>query len=228
MRTVLAAALGLFSSILGCDGATPYEPTSGGAPIPAGTGEIHGFDFEADETGQLPDTFVHVLGDWVVANDEGASSGSRVLRQSGEFASPDFPRVLLESLTFADPRVSVRCRMDAGDVDQACGLLFRARDSENYYVTRANALEGNIRLYRVVEGERQEFASADREVSAGAWHTLEVRVDGSRITVSWDGVESIAESDETFSEPGKVGIWVKADSITSFDDFEVAEEGGDG
>lgn len=38
--------------------------------------------------------------------------------------------------------------------------MFRLRDSENYYITRANALEGNVRLYRVVAGERIKFASA--------------------------------------------------------------------
>jgi len=32
-------------------------------------------------------------------------------------------------------------------VDQACGIVFRYRDANNYYITRANALEGNISAF---------------------------------------------------------------------------------
>lgn len=42
--------------------------------------------------------------------------------------------------------------------------MFRVKDSDNYYIARANALEGNVRLYRVVNGDRQQFGTADRAV----------------------------------------------------------------
>jgi len=46
----------------------------------------------------------------------------------------------------------------SGRVDQAAGLVVRMKDSDNYYIARANALEGNVRLYRVVRGQRAQFA----------------------------------------------------------------------
>jgi hypothetical protein len=55
-----------------------------------------------------------------------------------------------------DVRVSVRCKAVSGRVDQACGLVARYRDENNYYVTRANSLEDNIRLYTVRDGQRRQ------------------------------------------------------------------------
>jgi hypothetical protein len=36
-----------------------------------------------------------------------------------------------------------------------------------------------------------------------------------------DGRELFAATDRTFGEPGRVGLWTKADSLTHFDDLEV-------
>ncbi len=42
--------------------------------------------------------------------------------------------------------VSVRFKAIAGKVDRAGGLAMRLTDAENYYVVRANALEGNVKF----------------------------------------------------------------------------------
>ncbi|WP_434042917.1 MULTISPECIES: hypothetical protein [Sorangium] len=60
-----------------------------------------------------------------------------------------------------------------GKVDQACGLVFRYRDENNYYIARANALEGNVRLYHVKDGRRTQIASWSGAVT-GNWHELRV------------------------------------------------------
>jgi hypothetical protein len=38
------------------------------------------------------------------------------------------------------------------------GLVFRFRDPKSYYIVRANALEDNFRLYRMVNSRRLQFA----------------------------------------------------------------------
>ena len=43
-------------------------------------------------------------------------------------------------------------------MDQAAGLVFRYQDENNYYVMRANALENNVRFYKVVNGCHQQLA----------------------------------------------------------------------
>jgi hypothetical protein len=48
------------------------------------------------------------------------------------------------------------------------GLIVRVLDTGNYYVARANALEDNVRLYKVVDGDREQFAGVDTEVKQGA------------------------------------------------------------
>ena len=110
-------------------------------------------------------------------------------------------------------------------MDRACGMLFRAVDEDNYYITRANALEDNLRLYTVVEGRRTEFASVDLTITAGERHSLSATFAGTSLTVSWDGTEVLSASDETFADAGRVGLWTKADSVTAFDDLEAVAAG---
>jgi hypothetical protein len=40
--------------------------------------------------------------------------------------------------------------------------------------------------------------------------------------VVWlDGTQVLDATDDTFSAPGRVGLWTKADSVIQFDDFTV-------
>ncbi len=117
----------------------------------------------------------------------------------------------------ADLEATTRFKPVSGKVDQAGGLAVRLADSNNYYLTRANALEDNVSFYRVVKGRRQELASANVKVSAGEWHTLTLRADGNSFTVSFDGKQLLSHADSTFTGPGKVALWTKADSVTRFE-----------
>jgi hypothetical protein len=59
----------------------------------------------------------------------------------------------------------------AGRGDMGGGLIWRAQDERNYNLTRANPLEQNIRLYRVVKGVRQQLAISSRSYrQAGGMH----------------------------------------------------------
>ncbi len=166
------------------------------------------------------------LGRWVVRERADAAGGRHVLAQEEDDPTDlRFPVAVLEDVAMRDGTVSVRCRPLTGSVDQAVGLVFRYRDEDNYYVTRANALEGNVRLYYVRRGERVGIASFDGPVAANRWHDYSVTVRGRRIEVSWDGAIVITCEDGTFGEEGAVGVWTKADSVSEFDDLVVAPEG---
>jgi hypothetical protein len=199
-----------------CSKPTATTFTSGGADVPAEHGRTYRFAFDEPSAGAAPNDFITVLGSWKVTADH-------ALRQEGTFGSPDFPRTVLKDLTFDDLTVRVRCKPESGSTDQACGLMFRLVDSDNYFITRANALEGNVRLYRVVRGDRQQIASADAKVTANVWHTLAAIAKGDHLSVEWDGVRVIDANDATFKR-GKIGLWTKADSVTSFDDLEVVAD----
>lgn len=44
---------------------------------------------------------------------------------------------------------------------------------------------------------------------------------GNKIIYYYNGQKKIEATDETFKDPGKVGLWTKADSVTYFDDLRV-------
>ena len=86
-------------------------------------------------------------------------------------------------------------------------------------VTRANALEDNVRLYHVVKGDRRQFAGWNGKVASGKWHELAVEAQGDRFQVFFDGQKIIDAHDKTFTDAGKFGVWTKADSVIQFDDL---------
>ena len=166
-------------------------------------------------------------GTWIVKKDDQAPSGAYVIAQlDNDNTSYIFPLAVANEPMLSDIRVSVRCKPIAGKVDQACGLVFRYRDENNYYVARANALEDNVRFYYVSAGKRHELASWSGRVTSGSWHELRVNATGDLFEVFWDNQKVIETRDKTFIEPGKIGLWTKADSVTYFDDLIVEAKDG--
>jgi hypothetical protein len=186
------------------------------------------YDFEEAAAGGRPPGFAFTLTGggapvrWVVLEDPSSPAGPKVLAEfSKDRTSDRFPLAILEGVEARDVALSVRFRPVSGSVDQAAGLVARLRDPRNYYIARANALEDNVRLYRVVDGRRVQFAGADVRVPRDRWQTLGMRVEGDRLAVSLDGRVVFTAADRTFADAGRVGLWTKADSVTHFDAFEV-------
>src|SRR5688572_25666488 len=99
---------------------------------------------------------------WVIKDDPTAPSGGKVLAQTSADTTNDrFPLCIYGPLTAKDVEVAVQFKAVAGKVDQAAGLVARFQDKDNYYITRANALENNVRLYKVVKGTRKQFAGVN-------------------------------------------------------------------
>jgi hypothetical protein len=158
-------------------------------------------------------------GRWVVRAEKDAPSAPNVLAQvDGDATDYRFP-VAFTGPEMSDLRLSVKCKPVAGKVDQGCGLVFRLKDADNYYLTRANALEDNVRLYHVVKGSRRQFAGWNGKVASGVWHELAVEAQGDHFQVFFNGKKVIDAHDKTFTEAGKMGVWTKADSVIYFDDL---------
>ena len=197
--------------------------TSDDSAVTAGTPVVWTFDqaspgqppaFTFDRTGPGP------MGRWIVQPASDAPSPPNVLAQDdADRTDGRFPVAVADSPNFGDVRVSVRCKTVGGTVDQACGIVWRYRDVNNYYLARANALEHNVRLYYVQNGERHQLEGWNGTVSPGAWHELRADVRGARIEIYFDGSRVIDARDSRFAMPGKVGVWTKADSRTLFDNL---------
>lgn len=172
-----------------------------------------GFTFV--RTGQGPD------GEWTVVADPTAPSGRAIEQTSTDRTSYRFPLAIHDSLTAANLDIELRFKAVAGKIDQAGGIALRIEDADNYYVARANALEDNVRFYRVVNGKREQLNGVNLKVTKNEWHSLGVRADGERFAISYDGVTVFSLIDNTFKEAGGVGLWTKADSVTRFDQIKI-------
>ena len=185
--------------------------------------------FDDAATGQSPDGWACTqtgsgTARWSVEADPTAPSKPNVLSQSGEAA---FPLCVKDDTRIKDGFVEVKFKAISGKEDQAGGLVWRYRDSSNYYVCRANALENNVVLYKIENGRRRALDIVGRTggygvkepVAAEQWHALRVEFAGARFKVLFNGKVLFEVEDATFSEPGLVGVWTKADSVTRFDDF---------
>jgi hypothetical protein len=153
---------------------------------------------------------------WTVEADRSAPSAPNVLRQAG---SGTFPWCVKKGASILDGFVEVKFKPERGREDQAGGVVWRWKDGDNYYVARGNALENNVSLYCTTKGRRNTIKYVEAPVPANTWHTLRVEFAGKRIRVLLDGKAYIEQEDDHITGTGAVGVWTKADSVTSFDDF---------
>src|SRR5712691_12314459 len=153
---------------------------------------------------------------WAIEKDESAPSKPNVLKQSGQAT---FPVCIKNGTNLKDGFVEVKFKPVAGKEDQAGGVIWRVQDANNYYVSRANALEDNVTIYHTINGKRVAFKNINTKVTSGVWHTLRVDFKGNQFTVTFDDKKVIEATDESFANAGKVGVWTKADSVTEFDNF---------
>lgn len=165
---------------------------------------------------------------WTVESDETAPSQSKVIKQSGRAT---YPLLLKDDTSIRDGFIEVKFKALAGSEDRAAGVVWRAKDANNYYVARANALEDNFVLYKTVNGSRSPLDIVGRKggygvsvpVPANIWHSLRIDFKGTRFTASFNGKQMFEVEDSTFTEAGKVGLWTKADSVTRFDEVNYDE-----
>ena len=160
-------------------------------------------------------------GEWTVVADPTASAGRAIQQTSTDRTDYRFPLAIHESLSAANLDVQLRFKAVAGRIDQAGGVVVRLQDADNYYVARANALEDNVRFYRVVQGRREQLDGADLRVAPNEWHTIGLRAEGERFTVSYEGKTLFSVTDKTFAEAGGIALWTKADSVTRFDQLTI-------
>src|SRR5215831_5477392 len=158
---------------------------------------------------------------WEVVADDSAPSKPNVLKQSGVAT---YPVCIKDDTSLKDGFVEVKFKPVAGKEDQAGGVIWRCKDADNYYISRANALEDNVTIYHTVNGKRSEKKRINTKVASGQWHTLRVDFKDNYFVVTFDGKKAFTWKDDTFKDAGKVGVWTKADSTTLFDDFSYGTE----
>jgi len=158
----------------------------------------------------------------IVADAEHAGQCVAITKNSN--SGKTFNLLLADKPRYKNLEISVMVKAVEGKEDQGGGPVWRAKDADNYYVCRWNPLEDNLRVYYVKDGQRKQIASATVKADPAIWHQIEVEQDGSKIEVEFDGVEMIEINDTTFTQAGRVGLWVKADGKSQFDQFGVEKK----
>ncbi len=133
-----------------------------------------------------------------------------------------FPYAVARDVSdFREGAISLRFKALAGRVDQAGGILFDLKPNGDYLAMRANALENNLVLWRVVRGKRSSVKWVrNTPTPTGQWHDLKLVVRGRTVEGYLNGKRVL---EHTLDQPvaGRVGIWTKADSVYLFDGFTV-------
>ena len=161
------------------------------------------------------------LATWQVITDETAPSGGRAfgLTSPNHTSRGTFNVCWTKGVSFLDGEIEVRFRAHTREIDQGVGVIWRAQDRDNYYIARFNPLEDNLRIYYVLNGDRTMLANMDISLAADEWHVLKVVQRGSEIHGYLNSEKLLETTDEHFTEPVGIGLWTKADAVTSFDNL---------
>jgi len=200
-----------------------------GCALPTADAQTTTINFNDARPGPLPDGWLGgVTGNgeakWEIVADDSAPSRPNVLKQSGQAT---FVWAVKTDAKLKDGFIEAKIKAIAGNEDQGAGIVWRWQDANNYYVVRANALEGNVVLYKTVNGKRSSLPvkgrmfgyGVDADFPKGRWSTLRVDFSGNLFAVTFNGKRLFEVEDDTFKEAGAVGLWTKADSVMLFDDF---------
>lgn len=200
----------------------------------------HTVDFTTAPVGKLPEGFKTFVagegraGDWQIVLEDlpselapispNAKANNRrpVLAQlSREKIDERFPVAFLAGDSYGDFTFTTRFKLVDGTGEQIAGVVFRLQDEKNFYVARANALDGNVRFYKFVNGERTAPVGNNLTVAKGVWHELQVECSGNRISIRLNGKEAMPPLNDNSFSSGKLGFITKSDAVSYFADAKV-------
>ena len=153
---------------------------------------------------------------WQAVADPDGPDGWVLTETAGDPADLRFPLCISQQGTARDFDATLRFKPISGTRAQVAGLMFRAQSASDYYVVRANSLDNSVRLYRVEKAKRSQLAAKETPVEAGRWHSLRVIAANDRIEVALDGKTLFDVTDRSLPQPGPMGVWSQADSVTRY------------
>jgi hypothetical protein len=162
-------------------------------------------------------TGVGRIAQWQAVQDPVALGGWALSETGGDATDLHFPLCISEQTVARDLDATLRFKAVGGRHARAAGLVLRAQSATDYYVVRADALEGRVQLYRMQRGRRALIKSQDGiEVASDQWHALRVILKGSSFEVSLDDKPVFKATDASLAVAGTVGVWSQADSVIRF------------
>jgi hypothetical protein len=159
---------------------------------------------------------------WQAVRDPVALGGWALSETAGDATDLRFPVCISVQTVARDVDATLRFKPVGGSHAQAAGMVLRALSVTDYYVVRADALEGSVRLYRMQRGRRAQIAGKPVDVASEQWHALRVILKGASFEVFLDDQPLFKATDASLPMAGTVGVWSQADSVIRFGSLVVA------
>jgi hypothetical protein len=220
------------------------RPKPAAAPAPVRV------DLSQEKPGSEPRAFLPVVGNWLIAEEEGKkvvlvdgrqwrrgqpagglAENARAIYGSRheEFidnvkAFAYFPYAVVSGIEdFKDGEISMGFRLLEGQLDQCAGILFNLKPNGDYWTVRFNDKEDNLVLWKFESGKRSFVKKGVRDVPIPmkTWHAMKIVTKGATVKGFLDG-EELLEFELPAPISGKVGLWSKTDSVSEFADYVIA------
>lgn len=199
------------------------------------------FDFAQTKAGKLPEKFSAVFlgtddpsgpAKWEITETQTPSSLAKedskntnlangwALSQTSDSSFRKGAAIsLYEGEEFGDFTFSTRVRIDSGAFRQMAGIVFRAKDTKNFYSIALDSIERKVKLIKVVDAkEVTSWETAEKPtLSKNEWHTLRVVCKANQFSCYYNGVD-INKGPFSDSEQlkGKVGFITFLDTTAGF------------
>ena len=215
------------------------EPMAAASPQPPSQFQVpfelfKTWNFDKEKTEQMPTGFSSFgVGSaetpiWVVTSDPSAQTPPNILKPSASCRTEDCSQVLLvDALQYEYLDLLVRLRLSAtsGETHGEAGVVFAARDAQNYYAVTIDLFGKNMQVMRVQEGTSTALAHSAVTPKQVVWHLLRVRrntiMSKEYIEVFFDGAQIFSVEDRTF-ETGRIGLITRGAATAEFDNLTAA------
>lgn len=148
------------------------------------------------------------------------------LAHSIQSGSRGYAMAIAPGSDLRDLAVSARLRLTDGALSG--GLISRYEDANNYYATVLDLRRGQLRMYRIFHGNRNQIEfKDDLQLDFASWHTLKVVHRDNSVSAYLGGIKVFEDRDNrnrAFAA-GRCGVLASGDSEVWFDDLHI-EPGG--
>lgn len=195
---------------------------------------IQWFRFDNDAIQRAPAGFTLALSgvgqppDWFVVRDETAPSQPNALAQpETDRDETRYPLCILDNIQAKNVACGVSFKIVRGMRDMSAGIVWRYLDKDNYYLFCIGALESRISLCKMERGQLTVLGTntanknAPPFIKPGSWYSMQVICYDRSLQVFVNRRRYFQHTDQTFSNPGKIGLWTKSGSYVQFDDMYV-------
>jgi len=163
------------------------------------------------------------LSSWGVVKDATGPNGEQVfgVLAANHTSAATHNLLWVNAMQLMNGSIKVMLKPASGTTESGGGLIWRVQDKDNYYGARYSALNGNLKVFKVQGGERQELATTDYK-SDKEWVTLLIEAHGDHFKATVDDTASVEGDDATFNKAGGAGFWTEGDAVTHFCATEIS------